>query len=150
LKSVDFLSLLPIEGEDLKIVNEYLGETVKKEKFFACPCNFTCWKKGLAKEEVKGSRQMSYLSKNKKNHTPPKFPALLPQAPLLPPPPPPRDILPQQQCQQLATSTPPPQQLHASPSSPLLTQQQTTHKKRGRPRKSIDFAPEISLHASAL
>jgi len=50
VKSVDFLSLLPIEGEDLEFVKDYLGERVSKEKFFACPSHFNCWKK-----EVEGS-----------------------------------------------------------------------------------------------
>ena len=59
VKSVDFLSLLPIEGEDLEFVKNYLGEKVSKEKFFACPSHFNCWKKDSTKEkEAEGSKKI--------------------------------------------------------------------------------------------
>jgi hypothetical protein len=36
-------------------VKNYLGEKVSKEKFFACPSHFNCWKKESTKEkEVEG------------------------------------------------------------------------------------------------
>jgi hypothetical protein len=50
-----------------------------------------------------------------------------------------------QQRQRSPSPTPLPQQLPASSSPPPFTKQQTTQKKRGRPRKSFDFAPEIPL-----
>ena len=80
--------------------------------------------------------QMSYLSKNKKNHTPPKFPALLPQAPLLPPPPPPRDILTQQQCQHQHRH-------HNSYMPPLLLL--CLHNNKLRTRKEEDQENQLTL-----
>jgi hypothetical protein len=40
LKQVDFLCLLPVEDSDLNRLKEFLGDSVQKERFFACPCHF--------------------------------------------------------------------------------------------------------------
>jgi hypothetical protein len=45
LKQVDFLCLLPIEDSDLNRLKEFLGDSVQKERFFACPCHFKSWVK---------------------------------------------------------------------------------------------------------
>ncbi len=45
MKQVDFLCLLPIEDSDLNRLKEFLGDSVQKERFFACPCHFKSWVK---------------------------------------------------------------------------------------------------------